>query len=266
MNFASKRAALYLSLEGMRGGLGGFANPVLALIAVIVMVSVSLFTEGISTLFKGQSDGWLFAPLAAVFVVLVILFYFIDPQLRADVKQFPMKAAKVMIWFLSPPGGSKTGDETVVEGPNALASWRMAFEAISMQMKEGQLTRVIVIASADATSTKHDGSFRFFEKFRASMATMTGFPADNIVLATGCVAGVDFENGEKLQTVMEAIYSNLATARFKNEEIIVDVTGGQKMPSILGGVVTLTQGRRLQYVSTRDFKIHEYDITYKAVG
>jgi hypothetical protein len=45
---------------------------------------------------------------------------------------------------------------------------------------------------------------------------------------------------------------------------MIDITGGQKPPSVAGSAVALEkEGRRIQYVSTRDFKIRSYDITYR---
>jgi hypothetical protein len=266
MKFKSKRAALYLGLQGMRAGLGGMAHPLLAVVAALVMVSVALFGEGISKMaFDKINPWWRLAPFA-VLVFLLWIMKRANPRLEPQITQHPIRAAKAMIWFLSPPGAGKTGNETELEGPNGMASWRMAYEAIAMQMKELQLSKLIVIASADASGAKLDGSFRFFDTFQTSMSKLTDLPIEKICLAAGCLQGVDFENAEKLYQVMEEIYADLARKGYKNEEIIMDITGGQKMPSILGGVVTLVEGRRLQYVSTRDYKIHEYDITFKAVG
>ena len=75
--------------------------------------------------------------------------------------------------------------------------------------------------------------------------------------------GVDFEDARHLFDALSRTYDELAKQGYKDSDVVLDVTGGQKMPAVLGGVVGLGEGRRIQYVSTRDYKLHEYDITYK---
>jgi hypothetical protein len=43
---------------------------------------------------------------------------------------------------------------------------------------------------------------------------------------------------------------------------MIDITGGQKVPGVAGAVVALGEGRRFQYVSTRDYGVHTYDVMY----
>jgi len=257
--FGSPRAALSLSLLAMRAALGGIADPALALLVVIVIASITLASEAVSTLvFTGNNPFLGFLPLLLLFLLLAFL-HRINPHLEPKITQHSIRPARALIWFLSPPGKDKTGEET---DPKLMLSWRMAHEAISAQIAEGSLDKVLVIASSDASGERKDGSFRHFEKFQSSLSVSTGMDKGKIVMAAGYPGGVDFEEAEKLYRAMEDIYADLEKEGYENRDVIVDITGGQKMPSILGGVATLVEGRRLQYVSTRDYKIHEYDITY----
>ena len=45
--------------------------------------------------------------------------------------------------------------------------------------------------------------------------------------------------------------------------MIVDITGGQKVTTVAGAVISIIEGRRFQYVSTHDYKVRTYDIAYE---
>jgi hypothetical protein len=74
--------------------------------------------------------------------------------------------------------------------------------------------------------------------------------------------GVDFEAAQDMVDALDTIYKSL-NADYKDNEIMVDVTGGQKPPAVVGAAVALEDYRLFQYVSTRDYKIRSYDITYR---
>ena len=48
----------------------------------------------------------------------------------------------------------------------------------------------------------------------------------------------------------------------KGKEIIIDITGGQKLVSIVGALQTLIKDREFQYVSTSDYNVKSFDIRY----
>lgn len=74
--------------------------------------------------------------------------------------------------------------------------------------------------------------------------------------------GIDFQDIKKVFETIENLYDKLGASGIKNEDIIMDVTGGQVTNSIAGAIATLTLGRKFQYVSTRDKKVLSYDIGY----
>ena len=49
---------------------------------------------------------------------------------------------------------------------------------------------------------------------------------------------------------------------FKEDDIVFDVTGGQKVIAIAGAMFAIPNDRHLQYVSTNDYSVKHYDLTY----
>lgn len=65
---------------------------------------------------------------------------------------------------------------------------------------------------------------------------------------------------------MEDAYQYLkGTCGIKEDEILIDITGGQKVTTISGAIVALGAGRCFQYISTTDYSIKTYDIDYEAL-
>lgn len=48
----------------------------------------------------------------------------------------------------------------------------------------------------------------------------------------------------------------------KENDIVFDVTGGQKAVAIAGAMFAIPNDRHLQYASTNDRKVKHYDLTY----
>ena len=49
---------------------------------------------------------------------------------------------------------------------------------------------------------------------------------------------------------------------FKEDDIVFDVTGGQKVIAIAGAMFAIPNDRHLQYVSTNDYSVRHYDLIY----
>jgi len=74
---------------------------------------------------------------------------------------------------------------------------------------------------------------------------------------------VDFENIEEVYTHLKNAFYNLKNSgkAKRDREIIIDVTGGLKIPSIAGAIFTLEkEERKFQYVSTITKKVMGFDI------
>ncbi len=77
--------------------------------------------------------------------------------------------------------------------------------------------------------------------------------------------GVNFEDLEALiQVIYEAI-KELKREELTEEDIVIDITGGQKTTSIAGAVVTLNSSVRFQYVQTnKPYDVISYDLTIQS--
>ncbi|MGH8610641.1 MAG: hypothetical protein ACREYF_00980 [Gammaproteobacteria bacterium] len=190
-------------------------------------------------------------------------------------------ACRVLILFLSPPGDDKEKletmqhqalsgeitDKTVRE--QFVGSWRMPLEAIAHHLDHLHLEKVIVVPSKDSPR-KADGTIRFFDLFVSLVKSLVAKAKPRLELiglhqiADPWSQGVDFEDAEALVGALDQIFEWLRQSKIKEYEVMIDVTGGQKVPTIAGTMVSLGESRRLQYVSTRDYKVRSYDITYRA--
>jgi len=76
---------------------------------------------------------------------------------------------------------------------------------------------------------------------------------------------VNFEDLEALIKVIYRAIKDLKAYKLDEDEIIIDITGGQKVTSIAGAVVTLNSSVRFQYVQTNEpYEVISYDLTIQA--
>lgn len=204
--------------------------------------------------------------------------------------------AKALILFLSPIGidlPNRPSDRPVIEQILASeqeigvseesvreqfnGSWRMPLEAIAYHFE--RLEQVVVIPSADSQArngSTRPGTHHEMATFRALVEKLTASrrvecrsmaelipelqqpskPLENFA------SGTDFEDAEALVECVELAYDYLLQRNLPAYEVIVDITGGQKVPTVAGAAVALAEGRRFQYVSTVNYVLREYDVTY----
>jgi hypothetical protein len=175
---------------------------------------------------------------------------------------------RALVLFLSPASGpdrdeafkklSEPGFRLTKEGLSQLGkfSWRMPLEAIAYHLE--RLSYIYVIPSSDSVNAK--GTHLDFSDFIKILDRL--LENHDLCLSDDYKAGVDFENAQQLIECIESIYKNLHEKDIPDYDILVDITGGQKVPTVAGAAVALAEGRRFQYVSTRDYKVIAYDITY----
>lgn len=143
----------------------------------------------------------------------------------------------------------------------------MPFEAIQLHAR--RLKQIAVIPSADTSNlegkNKEDGTWRNFLDF-AKLASTLCDDKDLIIFdASSEISnkkGVDFEDAAELADLINLVYQCFYEQGYKDVDIMIDITGGQKVPTIAGASVALAEGRRFQYVSTRDYRVRHYDVTY----
>ena len=146
-------------------------------------------------------------------------------------------------------------------------NWRMPLEAVDYHTPD--LAFVVVIASSG-----EGGSVKQLGEFKALLDTVFPNPAFRLVALEDCFGdegdkvafkdGVDFEvKPERLATATNAAYEYLRRQGLRPSDILIDITGGLKVPTVVGSAVALAEGRRIQYVSTRDYHVRVYDVSYE---
>jgi hypothetical protein len=151
-------------------------------------------------------------------------------------------------------------------------NWYMPFRAIDFH--KSRLRHVIAICSADEQSK--DGEIRYgsasqFDQFaqllerllpehRFSLLNASELPDDETAKHP---KGIDFEAADVVSDVTNAAFRYLRAQGLPLPEILIDITGGQKPNAVAGTAIALAEGRRIQYVSLKDYRVKVYDVTYE---
>ena len=99
--------------------------------------------------------------------------------------------------------------------------------------------------------------FKYFMPFRA-----IDYHKETIAKITEIKSAGDFEKAKNVYDFLENTYEELKKEGFKEDDIVFDVTGGQKVIAIAGAMFAIPNDRHLQYVSTNDYSVKHYDLTY----
>jgi hypothetical protein len=282
---------LWLSVVDAVARQFGSRNQVILVILFTLWISLNLFSSGVDKLVEGV-PGLRSGPWGAVvrMLPLVILIGIIYRGVQRAKRRIRLRAnqddnpqtCEALILFLSPPGKDasrlkdwltdtnlrcRVADKIVRE--RFQGSWRMPLEAIGWHV--GRLKKIVIIPSCDdpLDPKKKDGTFRNLTDWRLLLNWFLPFPErieirDVTEPPFNRPVGVDFEKLQELFDVLEEIIRWLNEGGTKDYEIMIDITGGQKVPGVAGAAVALGEGRRFQYVSTRDYRVHSYDPTYNS--
>ncbi len=247
--------------------LGRFINWETFLILILVSISISWIPDGLSyfiSKFVPQEYLQLFQ-LGFGFFILVILFvigsYFAKKQLpEFEFYYDKPDKKKNLIIFLSEIKYKKEeyfqkikNEVMKLEDMRTLkGSWQMPIEAINYHLPK--LENVFVILSS--TSKEQ------FEEFESLVNRL--FPDQKInIIPIGLSENIDFENVTQVQDAVRKVYKMIEKEYKGNEkDTIIDITGGQKVVSIVGALQTIINDREFQYVSTSDYSIKSFDIRY----
>ncbi|BBO79926.1 hypothetical protein DSCO28_04920 [Desulfosarcina ovata subsp. sediminis] len=143
----------------------------------------------------------------------------------------------------------------------------MPLEAIAYHVEKNTLETVIVIPSADTPSTekKEDGTFRMVGKFTRLFEKSHKFEVLNAgEIHQRWMEGVNYESARDLRDCLHDLYTWLRQKQYADDDIIVDITSGQKVCASVASVMSLSIGRQVQYVSTQDYTVRAYNISYEA--
>jgi hypothetical protein len=128
-----------------------------------------------------------------------------------------------------------------------------------------RLEKLVVIASADvgAGDQLDPGSWRHLDLFKKAVTRLGLEPDSLILLPQDFPRGVRFENAGDLVDAVDQAYTQLQGLGIRDREVLIDITGGQKICTVAGAAGALADNRLFQYVSTHDYSVHSYDVSYR---
>lgn len=232
-------------------------------IAMIVMIVVSFawLPDGLSALFDkffgGEFLKWEFKDgtmlcqiLGAIFMLYTVMKMI--PKKVADVdisiNEAPKKA-KALVLFLSK--NDRADDDINLKTINDFKSnYKMPLVAINYH--KDRLEKIVLVCSKESFNQK--------DKFIKCAESIFGNHLSNM-MDTKCIDSL--EMAKDVYDCLEQIYKDLKDSKIDEKEIVFDVTGGQKVVGIAGAIFAIPNDRHLQYVSTTDYKVRYYDLTYE---
>ena len=277
----------------------GTSSYLTLILVCATMVSLSWFGDTLWTLmtdFQNTFQCYKTALGVFAFPVTISIWYVLieksmDEMIKLDVKETTdVPGCRALIVFLSKPGeqdkamvndlfqeGNALPDDAIMERAfreRFISGWRMPLEAVAYHLTKGLLDRVLVIPSRDGCRKQPDGTVRpdrgthlHFPAFKNLLESVTSgrVAVSNIGEADGrWQTGVDYEGAGELHDCLHDAFSWLKNQGYNTvKEVIVDITSGQKIGSSVATVMSLDLGRQVQYVSTNDYTLKSFDITYE---
>lgn len=228
--------------------------------ASLIFIVTGWLPDGIAELLRGEwleSSYKLTISLAILFFIGYTLKRALKHEGRIEVISEPPSRAKILALFLSPLFRNlkpKDIEEAINKGDfsrNKLngSEWEMPVIAIEYHSPE-----VLYVL----TSRGDVGTHNLMPLFETTIKNL--FPSLKIIEFKE--GGIEFEDIKEVFNSIDKLYEEAKSKGFKEDEIIVDITGGQKTNSIAAAVATLAIGRKFQYVSTRDKKLLSHDVGY----
>ncbi len=167
----------------------------------------------------------------------------------------------IQLWSINNKGTSVDfNGQSLDDDVEALAlspigcNWEMLMRGINANLPK--LEKVILICSAVGKKPNGDplpGSVSNYEDAKQIIDHYT-MPNDEVSIVTKFpddMNGVDFEDLDALTHVLQDAIDYLHhKCQIPHREILIDVTGGQKVTSIAGALITLKNEVKIQYVPT----------------
>ncbi len=243
--------------------------------AALLLLAIAWLPVGIADFID---DHWLWfswLPCSYKLIVSLAIFVIFAWQLsrlggddnKVQVQKTSPKKVRALGVFLSTLGPTnEIVEEKILEIQNSLAvlpdtsailsvltgkNWEMPLKAI--EYHQGQLEALYVF-----TSKGNPGSSETMALFETIVNAL--YP--DLKIREVDVHGIEFEDVEAVFNQVESFYDMAKKDGFPEQEILVDVTGGQKPNSIAASIATLITGRKFQYISTVTKEVHAYDVWY----
>jgi hypothetical protein len=123
-----------------------------------------------------------------------------------------------------------------------------------------QKLRHVYLVGSKGVADGEQGSF--VELWNASSLIKLFFPEVEVDIYP---APVDFEDFEEMTECLENAIDFFKNGGVKEQEIVIDVTGGFKTASIAGAVMTMNRKTTFQYVQTLNpFEVRGYDVEFSS--
>lgn len=250
--------------------------------AILFVLSISLalswFPDGLANLIEKRfSLGVIKLSVASIIVMVIWLIlrkYIVSQKIEVICEEpTPVRALAIFLSTLILYGEKKNRTspqeliETLIQSVNhtdlinsqnteeilADTSWEIPLIVIRHHAPTLEYLYVI-------TSSGNKGTTYQMELFTKTVNAL--FPKVKVIeLVKG---GVDFEDVKAVFQAVERFYTEVSAKGIKQENALVDITGGQKTTSVAGAIATLATGRRFQYVSTESKRVLAYDVGYFA--
>lgn len=204
---------------------------------------------------------------------------FWKPGGEARSKYVLPEKARGMIIFLSPKGVDRNSKQPytsiiqeIIAGTKKIdlekntyqesipdSPWRIVLDSVKYHLPV--LEQLIFIPSKGEKGTCNiSGDFMAFMQEAVSPHSL------KITLLNSFRDGVDYEDMDELVSAIEDAHQYMENEmKITANEVLIDITGGQKVTTIAGAIVALGEGRKFQYVSTNDYSIKTYDVEYESL-
>ena len=223
-------------------------------IFILVTIILAWLPDGISQLISGHYKKALIQLSISVLILFILVLLarkYAITEVKYKIDTTKDKHFKVIIGFLSKDNPDIYKSINTLEDFNdRKLSWEMLVRAI----KEHEETVEIVII---IPSKESDNQFDAFKELILRVLKNK----QNLKIYKK--SPVDFENIEQIHETIENIYKKLKNEGYRERDIVVDITGGQKPVSIAGAASTVIYpDRYFQYVSTKtkEVKVYNMDI------
>jgi len=189
--------------------------------------------------------------------------------------------AKALLLFLSPLGPQnlpkdrrKLIDDTInnINTPNIglfrkqvdEEKWSWMMPAIAINHHKTRLEMIYVIPSIQ-TNPDFDYFVNFLKIYFNDNSFCLSKRIDDIPIIKWPerTDGLDFADAKVIFEAVNAFYDNLKIEKIREQDAIVDITGGLAITSVAASMATLARGRESEYVHTNTRQVLAYDLTYQ---
>ncbi len=129
-------------------------------------------------------------------------------------------------------------------------TWKMPLKAIEHHGARLKQVRIF-------TSCGEKGSSKQFDVFRS----LVNYLYPTVQVKEEFSGGIDFLDIRAIFDAVDNLYAEAVEEGYRENDVLVDVTGGHKTNSIAASVATLAKGRQFQYIN-EDKIVKSYDVNY----